>query len=108
MGQARESLAGAVSRRPFGASVPAVGTPPSRQPGQVNSQDVWRRNQAQFLGQGSGTGCERDPGGEWCAFAMFSRQSFETLEALILGPSDFVPKLTGCETPLLRIDVSTA
>jgi hypothetical protein len=29
---------------------------------------------------------------------MLSGQSFETLEASILGPSDFVPKLTLCET----------
>jgi hypothetical protein len=54
------------------------------QTGQVNSRDVRGRNQAQFLGNGSGTGRERDPGAEWCAFAMFSGQSFEMLESLIL------------------------
>ena len=64
----------------------------------MNSQDVRRINQAQFLGQGLGTGRERDPGAEWCAFAMFSGQSFETLEAMILGRSDFVPNLTVFET----------
>jgi hypothetical protein len=37
-------------------------------------------------------------GAEW--FAMLSGQSFETLEASILGPSDFVPKLTLFETLL--------
>jgi hypothetical protein len=38
-------------------------------------------------------------GAEWYAFAMLSGQSFETLEASILGPSDFVSKLTSFETP---------
>jgi hypothetical protein len=47
---------------------------------------------AQFLGLGFGTGRERDPGAEWCAFAMLSGQRFE-LETSILGPSDFVPNL---------------
>ena len=64
-----------------------------RQSRQVNSQDVRRRNQAQFLGQGDGTGRDSDPEAEWCAFAMFSGPSYETLEALIIGTSDFVPKL---------------
>jgi len=63
-----------------------------RQTSQVNSQDVRRGNQAQFLGPGFGTGRELDPGAEWCAFAMFSGQSSETLEALILRRLGFRPE----------------
>ena len=62
--------------------------------GRLNSQDVKLRNQAQCLGQGFGTGRGRHPTAGRCAFAMFSGQSFETQESLILGPADFVPKLT--------------
>jgi hypothetical protein len=47
-----------------------------------------------------GPGRERDPGADWCAFAMLSGQSFETLEASILGPSDFVLKPTLFEAML--------
>jgi hypothetical protein len=74
----------------------------------MNSQDVGRRNQAHFLGLGFGTGRERDPGAEWYAFAMLSGQSFETLEASILGPSDFVPKLTSFETNRARAGLAAA
>lgn len=41
---------------------------------------------------------ERDLGGNGYAVAAFSGQSFETLQASDLGPSDFVPKLTLFET----------
>ena len=47
-----------------------------RQTSQVKSQDVRRRNQAQFSGQDFGTGRERDPGAEWWAFAMFFGTEF--------------------------------
>ena len=46
------------------------------------------------MSPGFGTGFERDLGGNWFTVAASSGQSFETLEALNLGPSDFVPKLT--------------
>ena len=41
---------------------------------------------------------KRGPEGNWYAIAAISGQSFETLQALNLGPSDFVPKLTHFET----------
>jgi hypothetical protein len=47
-----------------------------------------------FFGIGGGA----DPDADCYAVAIFSGQSFETLEGLILGPSDFVPKLTPSET----------
>jgi hypothetical protein len=55
-----------------------------------------------FLGLGFGTCRERDPGAKWCEFAMLSGQSFETLDASTLEPSDFVPKLTLYETRALH------
>lgn len=57
-------------------------------------EDISARNQAQLLGQGFGTGARCDPEAVWYAVALFSGQSFETLEALLLAPSDLVPKLT--------------
>jgi hypothetical protein len=60
----------------------------------VNSQDVSGRNQAQFLGQGLGVGVRGNLEADWYAFAMFLGQRFETLKTLVLGPPDFVPKLT--------------
>src|SRR5580700_10454345 len=68
----------------------------------TNQPDEFAGRWAQKLGPVFGplfeTGRERDPGAEWYAFAMLSGKSFETLDASILGPSDFVPKLTLCET----------
>lgn len=56
------------------------------------------RNQAPISEQGFGTGARGDPKADWYAVAMFSGQSSETSDALILGPSEFVPKLTVFET----------
>ena len=67
--------------------------PDWRKTGQMNSQNVAQRPVPVF-----GTGRECDPGAEWYAFAMLFGKSFETLDASILGPSDFVPKLTLWET----------
>jgi hypothetical protein len=50
------------------------------------------------MGPSFGTGFECDPGANWYADAVILEQSFETLEASNLGPSDFVPKLTRCAT----------
>jgi hypothetical protein len=50
------------------------------------------------LGQGFGTALEHDPEGNWYVVPACSGQSFEILEALNLESSDFVPKLTRCET----------
>jgi hypothetical protein len=68
----------------------------------MNSQEVRRRNQPQVSGQSFGTGRERDPGAEWCAFGMSLGTSFETLEALVLGPSNFVPKLTHYDSEIVQ------
>jgi hypothetical protein len=43
-----------------------------------------------------------------CQNRMFSGQSFETQEASILGPSDFVPKLTLCETLMTHLPMLSA
>ena len=69
---------------------------------QVSSPNVRGKNQARFLGQRFGTGTRRDPTADWYTFGPFSGQEIGTPEALISGPSNFVPKLTLCETSRLR------
>jgi hypothetical protein len=64
---------------------------PTNQPDEFAGR--WAQNQAQFLGLPP-----TQSRAEWYASAMLSGQSFETLEASILEPSDFVPKLTPFET----------
>jgi hypothetical protein len=59
--------------------------------------DAIRRQSGSVLGQSFENGPQRD---RWTASAssgLISGQSFETLEALIWGPPDFVPKLTPSE-----------
>ena len=62
------------------------------------------------MSPGCGTGFwdwpERDLGGNSYAVAAFSVQSFETLEALNLRASDFVPKLTLFEMEGIQHEVS--
>jgi hypothetical protein len=64
----------------------------------------WAQKSGLVLGLGFGTGRERASGPNDACSAMFSGQSFETLEALILWLSDFVPKLTIFETGAIDIE----
>jgi hypothetical protein len=61
----------------------------------TNQPDEFAGRWAQKSGPVLGTGFWDWPR---YAFAILSGQSFETLEASILGPSDFAPKLTSFET----------
>jgi hypothetical protein len=81
-----------------------MGTSPGwRQASRLNPADVSGGNEAQLLGQVFETAASGDPDADCYAIAIYSGQSFETLDTQISGPPGFVRKLTHSGNSINRV-----